>query len=736
MLLKWIKRHETLSINLLFFLASAIYILLLFNKVPKDSFLIIHDHLTWVSKMHLFNESFLLLKDNAGLNLPVSLALSLPNRLIYLVLFDLGLNVRCIQIITFIAFLYLLQAISFFGIKKISLLIKDRNVNNIDILLITMFYCFNPLTIIYMSTGNFWNISIVLSYSLLPFLVFVTNEFFNSKNFKIVDVLILAVILFLSVLCVPFAIPIALVLLIFMIINFNIRVFLTVSIKKYFTMLLLSILMFSFVLYTYGIGVLGSYENIIDGSLRSSTSTLLRGGVLTMMLNYFSWTIYTVWAPRNFLYFHTYFESLVFIVTALSAYLIVILYLLGNRKKDKLLLAFVFILISSLFFAKGPQQPVGSIYNFLIDNIIFFQAVRSPDSKFALGVIFSLSIIFLMVLNNLKGTRRVIFKIYLILVILFYSLPLLTGDAIIGGNITGVSGDFIAKIYPEYTEAINLLNNGNGYYGVLVYPPSSYPMLMHDDKIFIGKDIVAFESKLPFYYLSYGDLTEPYVSIILKDIYKKFNIDRLGDISIKYVVIRKDSYEKNWTEASSNAIYLMDSNPSFTKVLSNKYLDIYEVPNSLVKPIISLNCSGATFASYEYKSPVRYDIRLLNLDDPCKITFMNLYSKYWRFVVLPNKNNWLGLFKIPQLLELKNISSHYPNEWFINKEDVDKLPPEYYEMGPKGVSVNLTMYFIPQFYFFIALGVSSMTLLACLTYIILHIKSSEVINDAAYNVKK
>ena len=729
-MIKWVRRFR-LPTNVLpfviFLLISVVYSLFIFNKIPKDSFLLAHDHATWVSKEHLSSSSFILSQMNSGLAMPVQLVTSFTGRLLHKLLYSLGLEIRSIQLIICIMSLFLLQALSFLGISKVYRYVSKKE-NIVDVLLVTFYYCFSPLVIIFMSTGNFWNLNFLISYSLLPLLVYVVFTFFSVGDPKLVDLVVIGVLLYLVLLYVPFIVPVALILLLLVTSYFGMKKVASIGIHNYLAILLLLLVLHAPIVHAYYVSSIESYRGVINDALIDSTAKLLRGGVMNMMLNKFSWAIYTVWKPRSILPFYSYYKSILFVLMSLSVYYVLIIFNFFGLKKNKFLGSFTIVLLVSLFFAKGPQNPFGFIYNFIINKIPLMQVIRSPDNKLSLGIVFSITMLFVLVLNELKGVHKLIFRVYLVVAILIYSYPVVTGEAIIGRNNSLYSGDFITKIYPEHKAVADLLNSQPGHYGVLIYPPSTFSVTVEDNNsLFIGYDTIGPELRYPVYYTSLKTLTEPYVQDVLEDIYYDFSVDKLTKISVGYVVIRKDMYDKDWLYKANNARLEMNLESGFTKLIDNDVVEVYRVPDNISRQTINLECDDdGGILSYDYVSPIRYDILLSNIKSSCKVEFMGLHSNSWRFFALPIDGK-ISLSTLPSIVTFNKISEHFPNEWVLNPHDLERIPFSLVNERDGSISLRLVMYYVPQFYYYVFLALSSIVLLVCLIYIALNYRESKLL---------
>jgi len=617
-------------------------------------------------------------------------------------------------------------SLSYIGIRKLYLLVAKKE-NLLDILLITLFYCFNTLVVIFLSTGNFWDISFIISYSVLPLTVFLTYRFFDKGTFNKVELIVLLGVLVAAFLYIQFIIPIALILVTIVLINFGAKIFSVISLKDIIFSVCLFLLIFSPSIYAYYLNNIGSFGNPVDLVLKESMAGAIQGGIFSMMVNHFSWAIYNLWKPRSILPFYNYFESVSYLIVSLSVYFVFLIYAIKKTKSGKFFNSIFLILLMSLFFAKGPQKPFGFIYQFLVNDVPLFQIVRTPDNKFAIGVMFSMAVLYIYILSSSSKSLKHFIRLHLLIVIMVWSYPILTKDAIIGKNNPGISGDFITRIYPEHSEVTERLNSERNYYGILLYPPTSLPETVEKNgNIFIGRDnIGGAGTKLPVYYLTYDLHSDPEFSVILKNIYKEMNLEEISSISAKYIIIRKDIYPGESLDKSIEFKDKIDKTPGFKMLVNNDLLYLYEIPEYLVTEPFSIDCKKDGNISYEFVSPVMYKLSISDAEYPCKLKFMGMPNNSWTFL------NNIGDQKIDisdfyKPINIRKVSNGYPNEWVIEEKDAQSYLNK--DKGNEN-NLNIFMYYMPQMYMNLLVVVSGMVLFGCVVYVLKNRKHCNIFNS-------
>lgn len=170
-----------------------------------------------------------------------------------------------------------------------------------------------------------------------------------------------------------------------------------------------------------------------------------------------------------------------------------------SRKQDKtikwlsVILSSMFLIVS--FFIKGGSSPFGFIYYLMFKHVPFFAIFKSPIEKFGLLYVFVFSILLLIFLNSIKGSRynwavTMALGIYLF----FWSVPIITGNILPDYSVQ--PNGYVSRQYKEkaeYKQFRTSVNNDKTQYRILSLPGSgNYQVLLtsYHDKRYCGLDPV------------------------------------------------------------------------------------------------------------------------------------------------------------------------------------------------------------------------------------------------------
>lgn len=202
----------------------------------------------------------------------------------------------------------------------------------------------------------------------------------------------------------------------------------------------------------YGI----EYSTIEDSSagLRDATYGSIWGGLYTQMAGLSDWTMYQSWPNRLFGSMNFAFSSKAPQTITVALYFLALLQFATNRLNRSVgwLLIFIF---TCLFFSKGNQPPFGFIYYSLLHSYKFFQAIRTPDTKFGLYMVAAVIIINIHYINI---TSRKWFQ-YAVIVFastyLLIALPPLFLGITTNGSFNKAEKEFSYRVNPTAEIHIN-----------------------------------------------------------------------------------------------------------------------------------------------------------------------------------------------------------------------------------------------------------------------------------------
>ena len=170
--------------------------------------------------------------------------------------------------------------------------------------------------------------------------------------------------------------------------------------------------------------------------------------------------------------------------------------------------------------------------------------------------------------------------------------------------------------------------------------------------------------------------------------------------SINLVIFRKNFFSKS---------FLGESNLKKREVFLNKYQKYKIFEDKLWVVLFFWEDKKIVFnwayGLFQKKSPVEYNISLLNLKQT-KIILKENFHPGWKLYIQNKTLLWNALFE-----ETHHLVNDYANGRTLDAEYIKKnFPKDYYKENPDGsIDVNLTLYFKPQSYFYLWLGVSGLT---------------------------
>ncbi|MCX6731157.1 MAG: hypothetical protein NTZ55_04895 [Candidatus Roizmanbacteria bacterium] len=396
-----------------------------------------------------------------------------------------------------------------------------------------------------MNSGGFWSLNFVLSYGILPLLILYTYEVFRHGISSRKQIYSLALVIYILFQNVSFAVMTCIVivsLFLFFVIIFKFNFLKKIINWNVLFLVILIFFLISDIIYAFTKELVQNSNFKINNTVISSTSFSELGGILNILLGYYTWSIYTSWSPRSLLIFSSYLKNVVsWILLGMFTYMS---YVVSISKKYHHFIKYILgIFVISLFFSKGPQPPFGFIFTFLLKTNSLFGAVRSPDNKFSALVILSIIVLihYFWQVQKTKFLSRNIFIILAVLLIVL-NIPILTKEAIIGKNIPNYSGTFIASIGKFNLQKISELIGSNS--NVLMYPPIQFNTYISNSReLYIGQDILPNISKSSFIY--YDDLIhlDPKYYSSLRRLYDENDFTEIANLDISHILIRKNLYE-------------------------------------------------------------------------------------------------------------------------------------------------------------------------------------------------
>jgi hypothetical protein len=724
--MKWHWKLYLLSTS---FLVSVVWGMYVFWGHSTTSLIFIHDSLTFGSFEHLKNNFFVLQGIYQGLNPHQSIAFLqiFLNALFYLLLNLLNQPVFITGYILFVLIAFLNISFSFIGFFHLykDFMITKTNLRNTDLLpiiLITIFYFVHPFNILNINNGIFFSFT-YLAYGVLPLFLYYFLKILqgNIKKFELIF-FILHCFLILSI--ITYVIPILFAVLGVFVLNLK-----NISYKILFRNIGISF----FLILLLGLPVLVPFvlqaitPNFVETNMGNSTGSLIQGGILTILKNHIHWPIYGGWNPRSLYTFADYYRSTFFVFTSLSIYAVFLVNFLVNKKLLKDVNSYLWILLIGIFFAKGGTYPFGEIYNYLVNNVPFFGAVRSPDNKFSVLIPLSMSLIWLGLTRSKNIGYRINIAI-LILVIAVFGYPLLKKEVVVSEDNYPYSGSYVWNFRDEYKQIADFINQDKDVFFVLSLPAGiGHGVIETDKQLFIGRDIMNTILKSGVIRISDNE------NNLLSKMWQEGDFEGIGKFNVKYILVRHDVYKGD--KKLRQDIRLI-RRYGLEKKVSNRYFDLYQIPQTSFVPKVTTSSSGRIF--FEKKSMVEYNLSIRGLSDKTDLIFRDGFNQGYKIYIdkftdkdletnvesinlnLFSKYNLVSFLQKPVFADTHKMVDDYANQWTIDPEYIKaNFDKSYYKENPDGsIDVELTLYFKPQSYFYLGVLISGLTFLGCMGYLI------------------
>ena len=143
--------------------------------------------------------------------------------------------------------------------------------------------------------------------------------------------------------------------------------------------------------------------------------------------------------------------------------------------RDRNVVIFASLTLAAIFFSKGPNEPFGSIYTWLMTNVPFFKFFRDTN-RFMFMVTLSYSFLIAVAIrrfsSRLKGAAGTAFPLVVMALLLVNAWPLFTGDVAVNWYDPSHRGVSIPSFYYD---ADRWFSEQDEHYRIFVLPrPDSY----------------------------------------------------------------------------------------------------------------------------------------------------------------------------------------------------------------------------------------------------------------------
>lgn len=719
---------------------SFCFALYFFGPKNSNTFLFVHDGQNFSSINDTYNKSFVLLNYNEGLYKVNTVVPSqyFVNIIFYYPLLLLGMSINFINFLFYFTIQSFIFIFGFLGLLNIFeyLIMENGDIfkvrDLIGVSVVSFFYFFNTFNLLNINSGIFFSFAYFF-YGLIPFYLFyllklLKNEISNK------EIILFSIISFFVVLNMPYVIPILFLSLIILLssVNFKANNMRNIVKKIFLILVIVFPLLFPVIIPFVLQSVSGSF---IKSNLVNATNALISDGFLTFFRNQFSWILYTVWEPRSIYSFYEYINSGLYIITSFSVYIFIIIKFIKDKNIRRNITIFILILLVSIFFAKGSNYPFGEFYSYLVNHFAIFGSVRSPDNKFSVMIPITLSVIFLFILKkDEKTTKNYCINIfYILLISIIFSIPFFTKEAVSSKDNFPKSGSYFFSKPVEYDQFIKLIDKDKDTYSIISFPnyDGGFITVNHENKLFIGRDILASFIQKPFLYFEKSKDGQ------LNNFYKTGDVSYLKNLNAKYILVRKDLFQEE--KESNEIIATIEKNDNIKKIIDNKYLNLYILGSDIYNNKIILdNSSDYNFTDINV---VKYKINIANIKNKTNLYFFDGFNSNYKiylnkvsdasFVSGANKEYYSKkvffegeelsyLYKKPIFDDTHKLVYDYANQWTLDPDYIKaNFDKSYYKENPdSSIDVELTLYFKPQSYFYLGLIISGTTLLSCMGYLI------------------
>ena len=476
-----------------------------------------------------------------------------------------------------------------------------------------------------------------------------------------------------------------------------------------------------------GLGVRPVSKEIVD-SFAPTVLSIATGNIINPLLTFYHRQILFDFDGQLKNVFLNYYDY----VLPLSLVFVVVLFLglvkykqvLKKDEKNKFIFFFIAFL-AALYFFTINVGVLKNIFLFL-GNIPGFSVFRNFIDKFSLGYIFIYAIFLTQCLFVIKKFFR-FYSLFLALVILVVIINFIPVKQVINRPVWRTNNIYQTVHFPdEYLSfARETGNKLPKTENVIGFPQNiaSYAIITEEN----GKN--AYVGTSPFKFLTgVNDLsgTASYPSSISnlvvesvtkRDYNKLLNV--LEQVNVGYVMVTKNIpkevkksylFDHDYLKFQDDELIRSISDRELVQSDSGKYV-IYKLKNS---PEV-IDSTGNV--SYEKISPVKYKVTIKNLNQQEFLYFHETYNSGWKIfsgdktyenTMSSNIGDILYLFKKPIFDESHRPIKVYGNEWIISEDEVkSKLQNSYFVENKNGdIDIVLTLYFLPQVYFYLGVMLS------------------------------
>lgn len=481
-----IQKNIVLLIHLS--LAFVFSLVALYNTYP-DKIIVFNDAPSLMSITEVRRFSFIY-PENFGVNAGIQTAMNFSNLLVFRLIYHFFQNTSVGTAFFIFLILFLLWHVSFLGFQKLFkyFLRKEMDISLVAVFLVNATYHFGNFALQNMNTGITFSVSYI-AYSFIPWIFYGVIKWPETTgNARRAYTIAIGLLGGSFLLHVPYMWPIFIGLITYLLFSNRFFSLFQVS-KSVIFSLVIAVQVSAYFLYGFIFESVLNSSNFVEKNLENGVAGLFQGGLWYQFLQYSSWITYNHWLDRSVLTYAEYTQT-IGVVAVTTAFLFAVFFLLpGGKRQISDIRGFVAVWLISLFFAKGFQQPLGSLFSYLIENFSIFGSIRTPDNKFGATAAFSTSVLlgFSLMFNKDKIKKRILVGVT-ICYLISTTLPLFTGEVLFGRPESRVYGGYIANI-AEYSPVISYLESAPKDISILKIPGdvASYDQ---EQTRYVGRDVI------------------------------------------------------------------------------------------------------------------------------------------------------------------------------------------------------------------------------------------------------
>ncbi len=429
------------------------------------------------------------------------------------------------------------------------------------------------------------------------------------------------------------------------------------------------------------------------------------------------------------------------------------------ERKTFILLLVAFIL--SLYFFTVNIGPLKDLF-IQFGNIPGFIMFRNAYDKFALGyaLIYSLLITYCLVIIRRKFSSAS--KIYLLLPLIFLLVTIiniLPTKRIIVSSLWTTKNIYKNIVIPsEYLDFMNQVKNKvystNSIFSI-PYGIASYTVIkdVNSNNVYAGVSPVIIFSGVNdisgFLSFNYGPGGIAIDKSILEKNYSNLN-DNLYKYNINYIFITRnipEEVKKSFLFSSEN-LKAQDSE-FLSNITDKKIIKSSEGNYELYTAKKKNSLISSDNLTYKKISRIKYEILIKNIKGEQEFLFNDSFNKGWKLYQKPLSNKFncenpvrvndiktteckpeLSFFEMSELAygwanpvfeKSHKVQNDFSNKWTIDSEFIkDNFDKNHYRINEDGsVDIELTLYYMSQFYFYFGAAISMLTVGALAAFIIL-----------------